>query len=620
MVVLAGSCLKHVTAALTIAIAASIALCSCAQAQDAPGSVVIKEVRIFDGEKVIPGGTVLITGDEIAFVGENIRTPEDADIVDGKGMTLLPGLIDAHVHVWGEQVLRQALVFGVTTVVDMFMDPATMNDIKESQASGQGDDMAALISSGVLATAPGGHGTEYGVDIPTLTKPEEAQSFVDARIAEGSDFVKIIYDDGTAYGIEWPTLDEATLGAVVSAAHERGKLAVVHTGTLSAARTAIEAGADGLAHLYSDDTFDPDFGSLLAEQQAFVIATLSVLESISGTSGASALIDDPHISSYLTQASRSSLRKAFPSATPAGRKGYEAAERAVRQLRTAGVPILAGTDAPNPGTTFGASLHRELRLLVDAGLTPVEALRAATSVPAERFGIADRGRIEAGYVADILLVRGDPTQEIKATRDIVAVWKSGRRLDREACRREVEAEMAEIEEQKEAPPPPGSESGLISDFEPEEIGAEFGFGWSVSTDAIMGGSSTGDFSRAEGGAEGSMGSMLIQGSIAEGAQYPWAGAFFSPGVGFMTPANLSFKKAVTFWTKGDGKTYTAMVFAQSLGYMPSVRTFVAGPEWEKHTITFEQFGVEGYDITGIFFGGGSVPGNFIFQIDNIRLE
>ena len=96
--------------------------------------------------------------------------------------------------------------------------------------------------------------------------------------------------------------------------------------------------------------------------------------------------------------------------------------------------ILAGTDVPNPGTAHGVSMHRELELLVQAGLTPQEALAAGTSRPADCFGLDDRGRIAPGLRADLLLVRGDPTTDILATRDIVAVLRSGVRVDREALR------------------------------------------------------------------------------------------------------------------------------------------------------------------------------------------
>ena len=108
----------------------------------------------------------------------------------------------------------------------------------------------------------------------------------------------------------------------------------------------------------------------------------------------------------------------------------KATREGMSDLIRAKVPILAGTDAPVPGTTYGASLHGELALLVRSGLSPVQALAAATSVPAQVFGLKDRGRIRSGMRADLVLVEGDPTRDIRATRKIVAVWKRGIRVHR----------------------------------------------------------------------------------------------------------------------------------------------------------------------------------------------
>lgn len=587
-------------------------------AQESSKSTVITNVRLFDGEKVISLRDVIIQDGKIIKVGKSVSVPEGAKVIDGTGKTLLPGLIDAHVHVASQQHLKQYLVFGVTTVVDMSMSIDLMKEIKKLQASGKANDMAGLISAGTLVTAPGGHGTEYGLSIPTISKPEESQAFVDARIAEGSDFIKIIYDDGSQYSINWPTLDKETIAAVIQAAHKRNKLAVVHIAKLQEAKMVIEANANGLAHLFSNDDFDPEFGKFVAKHKAFVIPTFSVLESLSGASGAPSLIEDRSLSPYLNQRDITNLQQLFP--VKLGRAGYEAAEKALQQLKREGVPILAGTDTPNPGTTPGASLHRELDLLVEAGLTPMEALKAGTATPAKIFNIENRGRIQSGFIADLLLVNGDPTEDIKVTRDIAAIWKNGVKVDRKMYREAVEKEKAEMERQKAAPSPPGSESGLISDFEDEEIKAKFGSGWSVSTDAMMGGKSTAEFKRIEGGVQGSKGSMLITGNIGEGSTYKWAGAFFSPGSAMMAPANLSSKKAMSFWTKGDGKTYLIMIFAQSLGWQPAIKTFKTGIEWNQYTFPFEDFGTDAHDLMGIFFGGGLDIGEFTFQIDNVRLE
>jgi imidazolonepropionase-like amidohydrolase len=348
---------------------------------------------------------------------------------------LLPGLIDAHTHIQSADQLRQALMFGVTTELDMFSAHALAAHLRNEQAAGAASHRADLLSAGTLVTAPGGHGTEYGMVIPTLEGPGEAQAFVDARLAEGSDYIKIVYDHLRPSA---KTLTRESLAAVVAAAHARGKLAVVHIGTVEDARDAFASGADGLAHLSLDRPMDEAVVRLAARRRAFVVPTLSVLESVTGVAGGAALAETPEMARVLASGSVDYLKRAFP-VRPGSRLSYAHAAESVRRLKAAGVPILAGTDAPNPGTVHGASLHREMELLVRAGLRPVEALAAATSIPAARFGLKDRGVVAAGKRADLLLVQGDPTRDIRATRRIVGIWKEGVAVDRDAYAAEIGA-------------------------------------------------------------------------------------------------------------------------------------------------------------------------------------
>src|SRR6185503_9771469 len=146
--------------------------------------------------------------------------------------------------------------------------------------------------------------------------------------------------------------------------------------------------------------------------------------SAAGSSDNSWWQDAPNVVSYITPSMRRSLdMKMPPGIGPKPKLTH--AQDAVRALRRAGVPVLAGSDAPSPGLAHGVSLHRELELLVLSGLTPSEALASATSEPARAFGFHDRGRIAAGLRADVLLVNGDPSVDIRATRDIAGVWKFG---------------------------------------------------------------------------------------------------------------------------------------------------------------------------------------------------
>jgi imidazolonepropionase-like amidohydrolase len=224
--------------------------------QDHGNSFVIRGARVFDGHRVLEQTDVWVDSGKIKAVGKSLKVPSTVKAIDAAGDTLLPGLIDSHTHAWGT-ALKEAEIFGVTTELDMFTDVKYMQQTKKEQAEGKDLDLADLRSAGTLATAPGGHGTEYGIPIPTLSSPSEAQAWVDARIAEGSDYIKIVIDDASAYGSHRPTLDQQTLKALIEAAHKRGKLVVVHIGTQRDARNAIDAGADGLAHLFADSAPTP---------------------------------------------------------------------------------------------------------------------------------------------------------------------------------------------------------------------------------------------------------------------------------------------------------------------------------------------------------------------------
>lgn len=381
-------------------------------------SFLVQNVRIFDGVADLGTGDVLVLEGKIAAVGKVENAPQGIERHEGKGMTLLPGLIDAHTHVIFPPHLQRAIVFGVSTELDMFCSHAMARYIRSKQAQQPSADAADLFSAGTLVTAPGGHGTQFGLPIPTLEKPEDAQAFIEARVKEGSDYIKIVYEHAK------PTLSLETLQAAITAAHQFEKLAVVHISTQKEALEALTSGADGIVHVFYDIAPDLESIRAMSAKKPFVIPALTVVESVCGVSGAASLQEDANFSGYLNEAEGSQLRSTFAVKTPRAER-FAFAKQAVLHFKKEGATILAGTDAPNPGTTHGASMHRELELLVQAGLTPLEALTAATSAPADRFRLKDRGRIAPGLRADLVLVQGDPTKEIRASRAIVRVWKQG---------------------------------------------------------------------------------------------------------------------------------------------------------------------------------------------------
>jgi hypothetical protein len=376
--------------------------------------------------------------------------------------------------------------------------------------------------------------------------------------------------------------------------------------TLDAATVLVK---NGLIEAVGPDVpADADLVALARARGAFVIPTLTVIASASGhAQEARALAADGPLAPYVEAGDRRSLETVFP-VRPGARQSLEAARASVGRLGAAGVTLLAGTDAPNPGTAHGISLHHELALLVSAGLSPLEALAAATSTPARVFDLADRGRIAPGLRADLLLVDGDPTRDITATRRLVAVWKGGVAVTRRTAVPD------------KAAPAPVVTDGRVSEFEGDmQVG--FGSGWVVSTDKMMGGESEATMRVVTGGANGSAGSLEIAGAIKPGSPYPWAGAMFFAGPRPMAPANLSRFKELVFRARGDGQTYRVLVFAARLGSIPVEQPFAARAEWQEHVLPFSAFGnLDGADLEAVLFSAGAGQAAFRLQIDGVRFR
>jgi imidazolonepropionase-like amidohydrolase len=221
--------------------------------------------------------------------------------------------------------------------------------------------------------------------------------------------------------------------ALVEAAHATNLLAVAHVESLDDVTIALSAGIDGIVHVWRRGGANADVVRRTAERGIFVIPVLAVQDGFL-PDGRPSLLADPKFLRVLSNPIRQQLGRTSTATTvrlEELRAVQDAQLAAVRSLHAAGVRLLAGTDASrrNP-TAHGISLHRELELLGQAGLSPAEILGAATSKSADAFRLTDRGRIVPGLRADMLLVRGDPTSDLLAIRDIVRIWKAGVDVDR----------------------------------------------------------------------------------------------------------------------------------------------------------------------------------------------
>ncbi|KAF2180524.1 putative hydrolase [Zopfia rhizophila CBS 207.26] len=343
----------------------------------------IDNVRVFNGHKLLPPSTVIIDGPLIS------DDPTDAEHFDGSSLTLLPGLIDSHIHPTNIKHLQDLTKWGVTTGV-MMACFSTQQCTSLQNHTGLID----VFRTSAPAAAPGSvHGNITAMVDQSGTllvyNASDAKRWVEQQVKNDPDYVKIV--------AETPGLSQSELDFLVSESHRLGKEVVCHASVRSAYDQAAHARVDQIHHAPLDEPISTDLAKQILTRGQIVTPTLSIMQAIS---------------------------KANPL------NNFNASVQSVSLLHKMGVPILAGTDANlQPGipafVPFGTSLHLELELLVQAGLSNVDALRAATSHAAKLWNFKDRGVIRKGMRADLLLVEGDPTKDIRATRNIKKVWANG---------------------------------------------------------------------------------------------------------------------------------------------------------------------------------------------------
>ncbi|TKA64526.1 hypothetical protein B0A49_10080 [Cryomyces minteri] len=243
----------------------------------------------------------------------------------------------------------------------------------------------------MAATSPGSfHSHIPGLADFLVSNSSEAGKFVTDRVSEGSDYIKIISDI--------PGPDQSTLNALVHAAHECGEMTVAHAATHAPFLMALEAQADVITHAPYDKAIDDAAAKRMFDDKRISVPTLMMCEAMAKNRG------PPN--------------------------DYAHARASVKAIYDAGVPILAGTDAnAHPGSPcpipHGESLSQELELLINAGLSTLDVLRAATVLPARHFGLKDRGAIAKGLRADLVLLSANPLHDIRATRSIERIWIGG---------------------------------------------------------------------------------------------------------------------------------------------------------------------------------------------------
>ncbi|MEO8100197.1 MAG: amidohydrolase family protein [Acidobacteriota bacterium] len=428
----------------------------------------IRDARIFVGDgTVLERASVLVKDGKIdkIFIGDapDAKTLE-ADPIEAAGKTLLPGLIDVHVHLTpsgapGQQQStspdanydRELAYSGVTAVKSVGDGLTDILKHRATMASGQRLG-AELFAVGPMFTVEGGHGTEFIKYVPQQYRDPIAQEIVrlpktadEARVqvaalkAQGVDGIKAILE-AAGGSTTFPRLDPEILKAIAEAARKAGLPLVVHTGRSRDVADAVAAGASGVEHGSMTDAISPEIFALMKATGMSYDPTLAVVEALKefilgGAKSLERSLARQVMPANMIEGVKANLNSQEAKAVRASFAAYpfsmEASKANATSAYRAGVTLVAGTDSGNPMMIHGPGIHRELQLWVEAGIPPAAALQGATYNAARLLKADNRiGLVKQGLEANLLLVDGNPLEEIAATERISTVLFKGERVDR----------------------------------------------------------------------------------------------------------------------------------------------------------------------------------------------
>ncbi|UPG96224.1 amidohydrolase family protein [Luteibacter aegosomatissinici] len=426
-------------------------------ATGAHAATVIRGARVIDGTgaPAKEDVTLVVDGDHFSMVGPGLRVkmPDGTKVVDYTGKTIIPGLISDHSHIGlvdgtkaGQPALysrenalrqlRQWRAYGVTTVTTLGINnPEVFYPLRADLHAGKADGadlFGADHGIGVPNGAPPAKMMQAGssqLDRPAT--PDEARAAVDAAAARGTDLVKIWVDDfnGTLPVKMTPEIWRA----VIAEAHAKHLRVAAHVYYLDDARKLVDDGVDILAHGVRDKPVDQGFIDAMKQHGTWYIATLDLNEAAYIYARHPAWMDQPFFShavqpALATQFADSAWRDKVRDdrATPVNEAALKTNEQNFKRIYDAGGKVGFGTDSgATPLRIPGFAEHRELALMVDAGLSPLQALNVATERAASLLGLDDRGVIANGKRADFVVLGSDPTNDIEASTHIEAVWQRG---------------------------------------------------------------------------------------------------------------------------------------------------------------------------------------------------
>ena len=408
-------------------------------------TIAFRGATLIDGTGAPPrsNSLLVVTGGRIVSVEsatpEALKAlPAGTELIPAEGRWIIPGLIDAHVHAESDDDLKTMLAWGVTSVRLMAEDSRAAAAL--ARASGSRTDIPEVFPAAPIFAAKGGWWDQGQPPDPNLDRfpatAAGARQAVRRARAEGSREIKVMLDDMAwcrAPKAALPKLAPSVLEALIAGGRDEGLRVTVHAPELVDARAAIAAGATALAHGVLD-SIDEATLATMKSRPVFYIPTMDVFEFLADTASfVESVLADPAASGGLPAAVVAryrapeyarEYRERYPNFENVRRRLPVLREN-LRKLRAAGVPIALGTDMwAFPG--LGVSV--EMDLFVKAGLAPAEALRAATQTAARSIGREDRGTLEPGKRADLLVLRRDPLADARNLRALEGVWKAGERV------------------------------------------------------------------------------------------------------------------------------------------------------------------------------------------------
>ncbi|MGY1425362.1 amidohydrolase family protein [Lysobacter sp. A289] len=584
----------------------AIGLSGPAAARDKGETIAITHATVFDGSGAAPyPATVLIRDQRIVGVDPGLKVPKGAVVVDAAGKTLMPGLFDLHTH-WtpnsspsSSAVLSGVyLAAGVTTVNDFHQAPESYAPRRDWLATM----VAPHVNFAARMSTPLGHGADWADPATTrwVNSPEAARNAVRALLPYRPNLIKV-FTDGWRYGHmpDNTSMDPWTLAALVEEAHANGLKVATHTVTVARAGFAGDAKVDLIAHSIQDRVLDADTIARFKAGGTYYAPTLTVYEPI--RMGQSAPVDpqDPKLLSR--------------------QRNFITAMENVRLLHEAGVPIALGTDAGMPGTPHGAATLRELELLVQAGLTPAEALLAGTATSAAAMGLQDdRGRIAKGQRADLLLVDGKPWQDIADIKRLSRVWLDGQLVHGPGVNLPASNSRRY--------PEPTAIGSLVDDFERADQRTALD---TLRTDDNDGGNDrTWQLTRVVPRADG--GHALRTMARMSSKERAYASVVVPLSRGSVRPVDLRDFRGVRFDIRGEDGSHALMVKGLEGGRWKA--DIPVQPQWQKVTVDFSQLQYAPYrvvegesrpwagdDVTDLQFivngEGARMPW---FELDNVQ--